>query len=67
MTITFQNDVEILSDILEMWYQDIQPIFNITDFLPALIFQPINRPVIENFAKNGEFLRYIRINTSANR
>ena len=53
MTLTFDNNAEILGDILNIWYQDIQPIINITDFLPALVFQPLTKPVIDNFAKNG--------------
>ena len=53
MTLTFQNDAEILGDILDIWYNDIQPIINITDFLPALVFQPLTKPVIDSFSKNG--------------
>lgn len=53
MTLSFKNDAQILGDILDVWYQDIQPIINITDFLPALVFQPLTDPVIKNFAKNG--------------
>lgn len=51
--ITLKNDAEILSDIVNMWYEDIQPIINITSFLPALVFQPLTDPVIKNFNKNG--------------
>ena len=53
MTLTFKNDAKLLSDILDIWYQDIQPIINITSFLPALVFQPITLPVIDKFSKNG--------------
>ena len=53
MTLTFQNDAKLLGDILSIWHTDIQPILNITDFLPALVFQPLTKPVIDNFAKNG--------------
>jgi len=52
-TATFKNDATLLGDILDIWYADIQPIINITDFLPSLVFQPLTEPIIHNFAKNG--------------
>ena len=53
MTLSFKNDAKILGDILNIWYEDIQPIINITDFLPALVFQPLTDPVIARMQKNG--------------
>jgi len=52
-TLTFKNDAKLLSDIFQIWQTDIQPILNITSFLPALVFQPLTVPVIQKFAKNG--------------
>lgn len=53
ITATFENDAQLLTDILEIWLEDIKPIANITSFLPALVFQPITEAVISNFGKKG--------------
>ena len=53
MTATFKNNAKLMADILDIWLADIQPILNITSFLPSLVFQPLTEPIIANFAKNG--------------
>ena len=53
ITATFQNDAQLMVDVLKIWHADIQPIANISNFLPALVFQPITEPIIKHFAKNG--------------
>ena len=52
-SLTLKNDAKLLGDILTLWYQEIQPIIDIKDFLPALAFQPLTKPIIKNFAKDG--------------
>nr|POE94512.1 bifunctional solanapyrone synthase [Quercus suber] len=55
-TSTFKDSPEtpeLFKDILDVWYTDIQPIVNSTSFLASLVFQPVTRPIIKNFAKRG--------------
>jgi len=54
LTATFKNDALLMQDIFNIWLADIQPILNLTGFLPSVTFQPLTKPVIENFVnKNG--------------
>ena len=53
MTSTFRNDAKLQEDILGIWYTDVQPLVNLKDSLPALVFQPISAPIISHFSKEG--------------
>lgn len=42
-----------MEDILAIFTAEIEPILNISKFLPSLVFQPLQLAVISNFKKNG--------------
>lgn len=53
ITATFRNDAQILGDVLEIYKATVDNILDIADFLPSLVYQPLQLAVIAKFAKNG--------------
>lgn len=53
ITLTLRNNAQIMGDILDIFKARIEPILNISKFLPSLVFQPLQLAVISNFKKNG--------------
>lgn len=45
--------MNIMSDILDIFTAELEPILNISSFLPSLVFQPLQIAVLRNFDKNG--------------
>ncbi len=53
-TATFKLSADLQLKILDIFVQEIEPIKNTAaDFLPALVMQPITKPMIRLFRRNG--------------
>jgi hypothetical protein len=47
------NTVGLLSKIMDIFLEEIQPILGVKDVIPSMVMQPINRDEIRLFGKNG--------------
>lgn len=47
------NDEQLLNDVQHIWESEVEKIMNVTDVLPALVFQPISTAMTSHFTKNG--------------
>lgn len=52
-TATFKNSAALQVRILDIFTQEVEPIKDAADILPALVMQPITLPMIRLFRKNG--------------
>lgn len=52
-TITFKNNPVLQGKILEIFINEMNTVGNASNILPALVMQPITKPVISHFAKRG--------------
>ncbi|KAJ8065368.1 hypothetical protein OCU04_006056 [Sclerotinia nivalis] len=52
-TLTMFNDADLMNDICKILDQEVQNINNATNVIPAIVFQPISKPIISQFSKNG--------------
>ncbi len=48
-----QNDEQYLNDVQAIWESGVAEIMNVTNVLPALVFQPISLAMISHMSKNG--------------
>ncbi|MCJ1461410.1 hypothetical protein MMC07_000007 [Pseudocyphellaria aurata] len=52
-TATFKNSRMLLSKVLEIFASEIEDIKDVADILASLVIQPITKPMISHFSKNG--------------
>lgn len=52
-TFTVHNDVQILTDVQDLFASQIPAIANATGLLPALVLQPISTAISSHFSSNG--------------
>lgn len=52
-TATFKNSPVLLAKILEIFASEVEGIKDVADVVASLILQPITKPMISNFGKNG--------------
>ena len=52
-TATFKNDPTLQVKILDIFVQEVNRVKDAKDLLPALVMQPITKPMISHFSKNG--------------
>jgi hypothetical protein len=52
-TLMTKNSPTLLSEILEIFMEEIENVKNVTGVLPALVLQPLTAAVISHFSKNG--------------
>ncbi|KAK8105211.1 hypothetical protein PG999_008570 [Apiospora kogelbergensis] len=52
-TMTVEPDRQLASDILEIWRQEVTPMVNFSDILPALQFQPQTPNIFQAMRRNG--------------
>ena len=51
--VTFKLSAKLLSKVVDIFLEEIQPILNVKDVVPSMVMQPINRDEIRLFSKNG--------------
>lgn len=47
------DTVKLLSKVMDIFLEEIQPILGVKDVIPSMVMQPINRDEIRLFGKNG--------------
>lgn len=52
-TATFKNSPELQVKILDLFIQEMEGIIDAKGLLPALVMQPITKPMVAHFSKNG--------------
>ena len=52
-TATFRNDPTLQVKILDIFVQEVDQIKDAKDLLPALVMQPVTKPMISHFSKKG--------------
>ena len=52
-TVTFKVSGKLLSKIVDIFLEEIQPILRVEDVIPSIVLQPINKDEIHLFGKNG--------------
>ena len=52
-TATFKNNPELQVKILDIFVHEVEGIKDAQGLLPALVMQPITKPIISHFSKNG--------------
>jgi hypothetical protein len=50
---TVKNSPTILSNILDIFMDEINPINTVANMTPAIVFQPLTNDMISRFSKNG--------------
>lgn len=50
---TFKVSAKLLSKIVDIFLEEIQPILGVKDVIPSIVLQPINKDEIHLFGKNG--------------
>lgn len=51
--VTFKVSAKLLSKVVDIFLEEIQPILGIKDVIPSMVMQPINKDEIHLFGKNG--------------
>ena len=51
--VTFKVSAKLLSKVIDIFLEEIQPILAVRDVIPSMIMQPINKDEIRLFGKNG--------------
>jgi hypothetical protein len=51
--VTFKVSAKLLSKVVNIFLEEIQPILGVKDVIPGMVLQPINRDEIHLFQKNG--------------
>lgn len=51
--VTFKVSSKLLSKIVDIFLEEIQPILGVKDVIPSIVHQPINKDEIHLFSKNG--------------
>ncbi|KAL9018438.1 MAG: hypothetical protein Q9185_004281 [Variospora sp. 1 TL-2023] len=52
-SVTFKNNAEIQQRVFDIFFEEMDPIKDLTGIVPALAMQPISKSVIALFSKNG--------------
>ena len=52
-TATFKNSPKLQTKILELFVHEIETLKDAAGFLPALVMQPITKPMLSHFSKRG--------------
>ena len=52
-TATFKTSPVLQAKIFEIFVEELESFKDAASLLPALIFQPVTKPIISHFSKNG--------------
>lgn len=52
-TATFKNSRVLLSKVLEIFASEVEDVKDVADIVSSLVVQPITKPMISYFSKNG--------------
>jgi hypothetical protein len=48
-----KNSPTILTDIVAIFMEEMEPVQNATDIIPSIVLQPVTTDTISHFCKNG--------------
>jgi len=52
-TLIVKNSPAILTEIIAIFMEEMEPVQNATDILPSIVLQPVTTDTISHFSKNG--------------